>query len=195
VANFAFIHDARSWVICRDNAAEYYQRHGRDGLGRFTLHPDPAYATNLIREVELAGLFQMPLACQPRQFPKAQPTTELTYFVDRIIVTEHEFSIEGWVARPGHPSTPDQIHVIFQSTKSRHIFTTLNHVRADVAAAHPHEKWLESGFRFQRRKWLLPKEDFQIGLLVYSGGRAEFVMTAHRIDMTGKGVGILAGQE
>ena len=195
VANFAFIHDARSWVICRDNAAEYYQRHGRDGLGRFTLHPDPAYATNLIREVELAGLYQMPLACQPRKFPKAQPTAELTYFVDRILVTEYEFSIEGWVARPGSPSAPDQIHVIFQSAKSRHIFTTINHVRADVAAAHPHEKWLESGFRFQRRKWLLPKENFQIGLLVSSGGRAEYVMTAHHLDMTGDGVGLLAERE
>ena len=195
VANFAFIHDARSWVICRDNAAEYYQRHGRDGMGRFTLHPDPAYATNLIREVERAGLYQMPLACQPRKFPKAQPTADLTYFVDRIIVNEHEFSIEGWVARAGQSSAPGQIHVILQSAKSRHIFTTINHVRADVAAAHPQEKWLDSGFRFQRRKWLLPKEDFQIGLLISAGGRAEFIMTAHHLDMTGNGVGILAERE
>ena len=194
-ANFAFLHDARSWVICRDNAAEYYQRHGRDGLGRFTLHPDPAYATNLIREVERAGLYHMPLACQPRKFPKAQATADLTYFIDRINVDDYVFSIEGWVARPGRPSAPDQIHLVLQSDHSRHIFTTINQRRADVAAAHPHEKWLDSGFRYQSRNWLLPAENFQIGLLIYSQGRAEFVMTAHRLDMTGKGVGLLAGSE
>jgi hypothetical protein len=195
VANFAFLHDARSWVICRDNAAEYYQRHGRDGLGRFTLHPDPAYATNLIREVERAGLYQMPLACQPRKFPKAQATADLTYFVDRINVDEQMISIEGWVARAGRPSAPDQIHLVLQSDHSRHIFTTINQLRNDVTAAHPQETWLQSGFRFQRRRWLLPAENFQIGLLIYSQGRAEFVMTAHRLDMTGKGVGLLAGSE
>jgi hypothetical protein len=194
-ANFAFLHDARSWVICRDNAAEYYQRHGRDGLGRFTLHPDPAYATNLIREVERAGLYQMPLACQPRKFPKAQATADLTYFIDRINVDEQMISIEGWVARAGRPSAPDQIHLVLQSDHSRHIFTTINQLRNDVTAAHPQETWLQSGFRFQRRRWLLPAENFQIGLLIYSQGRAEFVMTAHRLDMTGKGVGLLAGSE
>lgn len=195
VANFAFLHDARSWVICRDNATEYYQRYGRDGLGRFTLHPDPAYATNLIREVERAGLYQMPLACQPRKFPKAQATADLTYFVDRINVDEQMISIEGWVARAGRPSAPDQIHLVLQSDHSRHIFTTINQLRNDVTAAHPQETWLQSGFRFQRRRWLLPAENFQIGLLIYSQGRAEFVMTAHRLDMTGKGVGLLAGSE
>jgi hypothetical protein len=194
-ANFAFLHDARSWVICRDNATEYYQRYGRDGLGRFTLHPDPAYATNLIREVERAGLYQMPLACQPRKFPKAQATADLTYFIDRINVDEQMISIEGWVARAGRPSAPDQIHLVLQSDHSRHIFTTINQLRNDVTAAHPQETWLQSGFRFQRRRWLLPAENFQIGLLIYSQGRAEFVMTAHRLDMTGKGVGLLAGSE
>jgi hypothetical protein len=137
----------------------------------------------------------MPLACQPRKFPKAQATADLTYFIDRINVDDYVFSIEGWVARPGRPSAPDQIHLVLQSDRSRHIFTTINLLSADVAAAHPHEKWLDSGFRYQSRNWLLPRENFQIGLLIYSQGRAEFVMTAHRLDMTGKGVGLLAGSE
>jgi hypothetical protein len=137
----------------------------------------------------------MPLACQPRKFPKAQATADLTYFVDRINVDEQMISIEGWVARAGRPSAPDQIHLVLQSDHSRHIFTTINQLRNDVTAAHPQETWLQSGFRFQRRRWLLPAENFQIGLLIYSQGRAEFVMTAHRLDMTGKGVGLLAGSE
>lgn len=195
LANSQFAHDAQSWVICRDNATEYYQRYGRDGLGRFTLHPNPDYASTLLRNVEQAGIYRMPRLCKQRWFPDAQVSTALTYFVDRINVDEQMISIEGWVARPGQVSAPDQIHLILQSKKSHQIFATLPMERADVIAAHPQEKWLQSGFRFQRRRWLLPAEDFQIGLLIYSKGRAEFVMTAHHLDMTGKGVGLLAGSE
>ena len=192
LANSEFGHDARSWVICRDNATEYFQRFGRDGMGRFTLHPNPEYASRLLREVEQAGLYRMPRACKQRWFPDAQVTTDLSYYVDRINIDDQIMSMEGWVARPGSTSTPSQIHVILQSKQSHHIFTTIPQERADVGTAFPGEKWLHSGFRFQRRRWLLPAEDFQIGLLLYSAGRAEFVMTAHRLDLRGKGVGILA---
>ncbi len=192
LADSQFGHDARSWVICRDNATEYFQRYGRDGMGRFTLHPNPEYASRLLREVEQAGLYRMPRACKQRWFPDAQVTTDLSYYVDRFNIDEQVMSMEGWVAGPGRTSAPSQIHVILQSKQSHHIFTTIPQERADVGAAYPHEKWLHSGFRFQRRRWLLPAEDFQIGLLIYSEGRAEFVMTAHRLDMRGKGVGFLA---
>ena len=192
LANAQFTHDAQSWVICRDNAADYFQRYGRDGLGRFTLHPNPEYASRLLREVEQAGVYRMPRTCKQRWFPDARVTTDLSYYVDRINFEDQVVSMEGWVAHPGRTSAPSQIHVIFQSKQSQHIFTTIPQQRADVSAAYPQEKWLDSGFRFQRRRWLLPAEDFQIGLLIYSEGRAEFVMTAHRLDMRGKGEGILA---
>lgn len=195
LADSQFIHDARSWVICRDNASEYYQRYGLDGMGRFTLHPNPEYASRLLREVEQAGIYRMPRTCRERWFPNAQLTTSLVYYVDRINVDDQIVSIEGWAARPGRASAPDQIHLILQSKKSYQVFTTLPMERADVTAANPQEKWLTSGFRFQRRRWLLPAEDFQIGLLIYSEGRAEFIMTAHRLDMTGKGEGILANAQ
>lgn len=195
LANTQFAHDARSWVICRDNAAEYFARYGRDGMGRFSLHPEPTYASNLLREVEQAGIYRMPRTCVQRWFPHAQVSKDLTYFVDRINVDDQIMSVEGWVARHGKASAPQQIHVILQSKKSHQIFSTIPMERVDVAAAHPNEKWLQSGFRFQRRRWLLPAEDFQIGLLIYSEGRAEFVMTAHHFDMTGKGVGLLANEE
>lgn len=191
-ANFLFLHDARSWVICRNNAADHYHEFGRDGVGRFTLHPDPAYATRLLRKVEESGVYQMPLTCQQRSFPQAQVSTDLLYFVDRILVNEQTITAEGWAARAGRTAAANEIHLVLQSQKSRHIFSTIPIDRTDVAAAHPQENWLHSGFRFQLRRWLVPAEDFQIGVLVYSEGRAEFMMTAHRLDMTGKGEGILA---
>ncbi|MCX6953168.1 MAG: hypothetical protein NTV51_13530 [Verrucomicrobia bacterium] len=195
LANTEFAHDAQSWVICRDNASEYYQRYGLDGMGRFTLHPDPAYASRLLREVEQAGIYSMPRLCKQRWFPDAKVAASLSYYVDRIIIDDQIVTIEGWAARPGQVSAPDQIHLVLQSTKTREIYTTLPMERPDVTTAHPEENWGKSGFRFQRRRWLLPAEDFQIGLLINSKGNAEFVMTAHHLDMRGKGVGILANGE
>ncbi|MBI5769254.1 MAG: hypothetical protein HZA93_15780 [Verrucomicrobia bacterium] len=194
VANIRAAHDARSWVICRDNAAEYYGHYGRDGVGRFSLYPDPARATKIIREVEQAGLYRMPEPCRPRQFPRATPAASFSYFVDRITVDDALVAIEGWAAVPGRAATAGKIHVILQSPRSRLIFTTLPMPRPDVAAVHTGERWLDAGFRFQRRRWLLPKENFQVGLLIESESGAEFMMTAHRLDMTGKGVGLIAGE-
>lgn len=196
LANTQFAHDAQSWVICRDNASEYYERYGRDGMGRFTLHPDPIYASRLLRDVEQSGVYRMPRLCNQRWFPDARPASSpFAYYVDRIEVDEQIVSIEGWAARPGQVSQADEIHLVLQSSKTHDIFATIPMDRTDVVAASPQEKWLKSGFRFQRRRWLLPAEDFQIGLLIYSQGRAEFVMTAHHLDMTGKGIGVLAKAE
>lgn len=195
LANTEFAHDAQSWVICRDNASDYYQRFGRDGMGRFTLHPNPEYASRLLREVEQAGVYRMPRICKQRWFPEATPAAALAYYVDRITVDDQIVTVEGWAARPSHPSAVDEVHIILRSNKTHEIYTTIPMDRPDVSTAHPQEKWLKSGFRFQRRRWLLPSEDFQLGLLIYSKGKAEFVMTAHHLDMRGKGVGVLANAE
>lgn len=65
--------------------------------------------------------------------------------------------------------------------------------RPDVAAVHTKEKWRESGFRFQLRRSFLPREDFQVGLIHDTPRGPEYVMTAHRVDLTGEGRGVLAG--
>jgi hypothetical protein len=194
-ADRVFDHDAKSWVICRDNAAYYYMEFGRDGMGRFTLFPDPAYATRLLRDVEIAGVYRMPTPCQPRVFPQEKPATNLAYYIDRITVNDETIRIEGWAARPGFVSAPGQIHVILLSDRSRTIYTTVPMQRPDVDASEPREDWHHSGFRLQCRHWALPRENFQIGIMIVSDQGAEFVMTAHRLDLTGPGVGILAGSE
>lgn len=191
-ADARFASEASSWVICRDNATDFFVHYGRDGVGTYSLHPDPGYATEVLRQAEESKVFFMPRLCRQCTFPSARPAEDLSYFVDRITVDRQVVNIEGWSAFHGREIKPNQIHVILRSTSSRLIFTTLPVERADVAQAYPHEQWRESGFHFQRRRWLLPPENYQVGLLIDSEQGPEFIMTAHRLDLTGEGQGILA---
>lgn len=192
-ANLTSAHDARSWITCRDAAAHFFQVYGRDGAGPFNLHPSPLYTGHITRLAEEAGIFRMPESCRERKFKDARAVGTIAYFVDRIPVTDTLVTIEGWAAYAGRAAKPGQVHVILQSAKTRRIYTTTLWERADLVAAFPQEKWRDAGFRFQLRRWGLPKENFQIGLLITTERGAEFVMTAHRLDLTGKGEGILAG--
>lgn len=192
-ANLTSAHDARSWITCRDAAAHFFQVYGRDGAGPFNLHPSPLYAGHVTRLAEEGGIFRMPESCRERTFKDARAVGTIAYFVDRIPVTDSLVSIEGWAAYTGRAAKPGQVHVILQSAKTRRIYTTMLWERADLVAAFPQEKWRDAGFRFQLRRWSLPKENFQVGLLITTERGAEFVMTAHRLDLTGKGEGILAG--
>ena len=192
-ANLTAAHDARSWIICRDSALERFLEHGRDGQGPFFLHPVPAYTDLMVRRAEEAGVYRMPSLSRPAKFGAAKPATSLAYFIDRIPVSAEQVRIEGWVGLPGVEARPGQTRVILQSAKSRLVFTAVPQPRPDVAAVHTSERWRESGFRFQLRRSLLPKEDFQVGLIHDTPRGPEFVMTAHRVDLTGEGRGVLAG--
>jgi hypothetical protein len=190
-ADFAFAHDARSWIICRDSAAERYVRFGRDGTGPFSLHPDSAHATRLLRQVERAGIYRMPESSVERRFKLVAPAASPAYFVDRILVDEHLVVIEGWAALADAKPVPGQVHLVLKSERSEFVFTALPVPRPDVARA-TGKDWRDAGFRFQRRRWMLPAEDFRIGFLFTTPSGAQSVMTAHRLDLTGPGVGILA---
>jgi hypothetical protein len=191
-ANISSAPDARSWITCRDAAAHYFEYYGRDGMGPFKLHPVPVYTGHITRLAEEAGIYRLPERCQSRTFPQARPSGEITYFIDRIPVNDTVAAIEGWAAYTGREAKPGQVHVVLQSAQSRRVYTTTLWERADLTAAFPKEKWRNAGFRFQLRRWGLPKENFQIGLLLTTERGVEFIMTAHRLDLTGKGEGILA---
>lgn len=191
-ANLVSATDARSWITCRDAALHYFQVYGRDGLGPFTLHPQPDYTLRITRAAEEAGIFRMPEYCQERKFPQAKPSADIAYFIDRIPVTDTLVSVEGWAAYAGREAKPGQVHLILQSPRTRRVYTTTLWQRDDLVAAFPKEKWRDAGFRFQLRRWSLPRENFQIGLLLQTERGVELVKTAHRLDLTGRGEGILA---
>lgn len=191
-ASLVAAHDARSWIICRDSALDSFVRSGRDGTGPFHLHPVPEYTNLTLRRVEQAGLFFMPRPCREVRVRDLRHVPDIAYFVDRIPVTDTLASIEGWAGIRGLEAKPGQIFVVLQSEKSRHIFSTLSTERPDVSSVHRSERWRQSGFRFQVRRWLLPAENFQLGLLLQSARGTEYILTAHRLDLTGAGRGILA---
>jgi hypothetical protein len=191
-ANIRFASFAHAWTTCRNDAVHFYTHYGTDGRGTFFLHPNPAWATQLLERAERTGVFRMPVLCHRRSLPEPRHAPTMGYFVDRIPVDAQTVAIEGWAAFAGRESQPGQIHVVLQSAKSRLFFTTLPMARPDVTAAFPAERWRHAGFRFQTRRWLLPAEDFQIGLLIESKQGVEYTLTAHRLDLTGAGRGILA---
>ncbi len=191
-ANACFVAPARAWVISRDSAVHHFMHHGRDGVGPHTLHPHPGHASQLIERAEKAGVFRMPGVSEIREFPKARRVERLDYYVDHVVVEGAMIEIQGWAARAGAASRPGQVHVLLWSNLRRQTFSTLAEARPDVASAHPTEDWREAGFRFRQRRWLLPPDLYQIGLLIHSEQGEEFVLTAHQLDLTGEGRGVIA---
>ena len=57
-------------------------------------------------------------------------------------------------------------------------------IEAMIAAAHREPKWRQSGFRAVINRGRLPAENFEVGVLVVDAGRAEYLMTANRLELS-----------
>jgi hypothetical protein len=184
-ANVHFDGAARKWTAERDQAVADFARHGRDGQGPATLHPQPLHATRVLRQAEELGLFEMPRDCVEREMPPVISERGVSYAVDRITAGPNMVTIDGWAATWGHVAVPGEVEVVLRSTQSQHVLSTIPVTRPDVGHAFPKEHWREAGFRFALRRWLLPPEDFQLGILIRTPEGAQLVMTPQRIDLTG----------
>lgn len=191
-ANHLFAPQADSWIECRNRAALRFKQHGVDGRGPFSLHPAPAHSTSLLKTAESRGVYHMGSICEPRSFPKAQLSNRIVYFIEEMTVNERSAFVGGWAAIPGHLSERGQIHLVLRSEKRTFFYTTVSLNRADVAAALKDPKTERSGFTFAVDRDELPNENFQVGLMIASGGHAEYIMTAHRLDLVGSGKALLA---
>lgn len=191
-ANLAFAHHADSWIECRDRAALRFKQHGADGHGPFKLHPVPAHSTALLDQAERRGVYRMPPVCEPRSFPHARETSRITYYIDAMSVSPHAAFVAGWAALPGAAAKRGQIHLVLRSESATHVFSTVTITRPDVATATKHPEWVMCGFRFVGRRDQLPTGEFQVGLLIKDGRKAEYTMTAHRLRLIGPGQALLA---
>ena len=189
-ANVKFAGAARHWLADRDNAAASFVEHGRDGLGPATLHPLPDHATYVIRQAEELGVFEMPRQSQERVFPITRPGVGFSSSVERIVADPNMVTIDGWAAIAGRPARPDDVHVVLCSAGERHVLTTSAVARPDLAAAFPGESWQDAGFHFEIRRWLLPRENYQVGLLIPTERGAELIMTAQKLELDGDAVAI-----
>jgi hypothetical protein len=191
-ANHAFEPMAEAWRECRDRAVARYVQHGADGRGSFALHPVPAHATGLLKDAESRSLFRMDPVCVGRPFPAAQPSARIAYFVDEITVNSHSVFIDGWAGIHGLKAGRDELQVVLRSATATHVFTTVTVQRPDVVAATREGGWRLCGFLFAVRRDELPAGDFQLGFLIKRGGKAEYIMTDHRLLLTGAGKTVLA---
>jgi hypothetical protein len=194
-ANQMFASRADSWIECRDRAALRFKEHGVDGRGVFALYPIPARATQLLNEAEERGVYRMATICEEREFPDAQPSDRITYYVEDVAVTGRSASVGGWAAIPGLRSRRGQIHVILRSEEETHVFTAVSITRPDVATALKNPENALSGFRFTRRRDRLPTGEFQIGFLIKNRGHTEYIMTGHRVRLVGEGKALLASAD
>lgn len=191
-ANHAYETQAESWVECRDLAALHFKQDGVDGRGPFSLHPVPAHSTALLAEAESRGVYRLARICLPRSFPDARPTSQIVYFVDEITVNSRSAFVQGWAAIPGRKSERRSIHLVLKSETETHIYTTVTSRRPDVATALKQPSADLCGFTFALRRDRLPTGNFQLGILIDDNGDAEYIMTAHRLELIGEGKGLLA---
>ena len=182
-ANASFAGVARKWVADRDQAVADFMRHGRDGAGPATLHPLPRHSTRVLRQAEVSGVFEMPRQAVERSWPEAAVGEGVTGSVDRIALDDRMLTIDGWAAIAGRVAKPGEAHLVLRSADSRLLLTTTATPRPDVAAAHPGEPWHHAGFHFALRRWLLPPANYQVGLFIPAGSRAEMMMTSQWVDL------------
>lgn len=183
-ANREFADETESWLNCRDIAAVNYRQHGADGHGPFNLHPNPERSTSLLQKAEVLGVYRLTPVCRPVAFPRhAQETSRINYFVEEVSTNDVAASVHGWAAIPGRPAQRGSVHLVLRSAEATRVFTTVTIPRTDVATVMKQTGWTNAGFHFARRLTGLPAGEYQIGLLIKYGRRADYIMTAHHLSL------------
>lgn len=183
-ADRTFVGKADSWQECRDRAAVHFEQHGVDGRGAFALYPVPSRSTQLLNEAEQREIYRMSSMCPEVSYPKARPSSRITYNVDELDVTGRSAAIVGWFAIPGLPAKRGQLHVVLRSAHETHVFKTVTVTRPDVATALHRPECALSGFSFARRRDRLPTGDYQVGFLVTLDHGQEYIMTDYKLHLT-----------
>lgn len=184
LANREFTDETDSWIICRDLAAVNFIQHGTDGHGPFHLHPHAAHATALLRRSKSEQVYELGSVCPPVPFPPgARESNRISYFVEDIAATDTAVAIRGWAGIPDQSTPRGGNRLILRSERATHVFRTATAPRTDVPRVMQQPAWTNAGFHFAARVAELPPGDFQIGLLIQTGGRAEFIMTGHRLQI------------
>jgi hypothetical protein len=184
VADCLFEASGETWIACRNAAADAYVRSGKDGTNSLTLYPDPAYGTRVIQQAEEAGVFRMPELCRERPWSDAPLSSRMVITIDRIASEGKILVVEGWVAVKDATLPLKDVSIVLETTNGRRIFNAIAASRPDVVAHFAQQgSWQSTGFRFECRRWLLPKGDYRIGALTQAAGQAEYAMTDRRLEL------------
>lgn len=180
-ANLRYLPLATGFVEARDRAYTMFKQHGADGRGLVRLHPREGRADTLLREAEQRGIYQLPRVSRFVTLADPAPNPHLIAHVDQFMATPRSILISGWGMIPGLASRRGQVHVVLRSPHTFLVLSTVTLQRPDVAQAYQEPRWRLSGFRAVISPSRLPAEDFEIGVLVREGDRAEFIMTSNRL--------------
>lgn len=179
--------DALTFIEHRDRAALRYRQYGEDGRAAVRLHPLPQHATQVLASAEKRGLYRIPTLCERREFPDARPSGRMVYHLDEFTLNDNAAYFAGWAAVSGRKLRRGQVHLVLRSATAMHVFTTVPIRRPDVVRALDKPEWEHSGFRATIRRSRLDPADYQIGFLVTGGAAPEFILSEHRLDLTGSG--------
>ena len=176
---------AETFLISRFYPAVRYAQFGEDGhAGGFQLHPLIDTTKRILEASATRGLYHLPRFCERSHYsPPKTNSTMVTYITD-ITATDRAVGFEGWAMVSGRTSQSGCIRVVLRSPKSLLVFNTVGIPRPDVAKAFGHPEWRNCGYNFVAARDSIPRENFQIGLLIEDHGRSEIKMTAQHLDLT-----------
>ncbi len=180
-ANLRYAPLATGFVEARDRAYTMFKQHGADGRGLVRLHPREGRADALLRAAAERGIYQLPRVSRFVALRRTAPSSRLIAHVDQFMATSRSIMVSGWGMIPGLASRRGQVHVVLRSARTFLVLSTVTLQRPDVAQAYHEPRWRLSGFRAVISPDRLPAEDFEIGVLVKDGDRAEFIMTPNRL--------------
>jgi hypothetical protein len=194
-ANYRFAPAVESFVEGRDGAALRYKQTGTDGRDPFRLYPVAERANQILADAAKRGIYWIPRMCDRTDIDDPRPSGRITYFVDEMTADTRAIYLSGWAAIPEQVSHRGDIYLVFKSTDSSIVYSTVSVSRPDVAAATGNPGWRLCGFRFAISRWRLPAEDLQVGILIDTDNGAEFLMTEHRLRPYGRGEALLANSQ
>ncbi|MBL9202519.1 MAG: hypothetical protein JNL39_18555 [Opitutaceae bacterium] len=180
-AHLHFAPQVETFVAVRDRAASRFAHYGEDGRDFVRLHPRERHADALLRTAAERGLYSLPHVSRRVEFTGTQPNPKVVRHLDELLVNDRAITVGGWAMRRGEVSKRGQVHVVLRSAATTLYFTTVTLPRPDVATAYKEPGWRLAGFRAVIRRDRLPAEDFEVGVLILDGARAELAMTNERL--------------
>jgi hypothetical protein len=185
VADIRFAPMVEGFVEVRDRAATSFMQHGVDGRGITRLHPQDGHADILLKKAAEQGVYHLPQVSFEKSFPVAEPSSRIITYIDEFLLNDRAITAGGWAMLPGHVSRRGEVFLMLRSPTQTLCFSTVTLQRPDVAKAYTQPGWRSSGFRAVIPRSLIPAEDFEVGVLLFTGGKAEYILTKNRLELAG----------
>jgi hypothetical protein len=176
---------AATFIEQRDRAALSYLHHGRDGMAKAALHPNPEAATRMLRLCEARGIYRFPEMCTTKAADAARASDSIQWAIEGIGGDADSLTVSGWAAIPGEDVEPGDIEVLLLRDDATRAVTTVQYRRDDLVAHYQEPGWRLAGFSVVVTRAALPPGQFQLGLRLQHGDDPRLTVTDTVVDLTG----------